>query len=99
MLASHLPWLLHLLLLTNVGAAPLEDTSARSAEAFHGASENLSATTVQHVASSGVAGGQALKHVQNPSREGVDSLSQGGHSLSMASSRVSDSTKVRAALG
>ena len=96
-LASHLPWLLHLLLLTNVGAAPEEDTSARSAEAFNEASENLSATTVQRVASSGMAGGQPLKGMQSQSPRGLESLSQGGHSLSMASSHVSDSTKVRAA--
>jgi hypothetical protein len=97
-LASHLPWLLHLLLLTDVGFAPVaEESSTRSAAAFHEASENMSATTVQHVASPGTEGVRDLNRTQSQSPRGLESLSQGSHSLSMASSYVSDSTKVRAA--
>lgn len=81
-LAAHLPWLLHLLLLTEAGAAPAsaEETSGRSAEVVHEASENLSATTVHLVASS------------QPSRLASDhqSRKQEDHSTSVASSHVSD---------
>ena len=62
-LASHLPWLLHLLLLTGVGSASMaaEASSARAAEASHEASENLSATTVQQSASPEAAGGTGAR--------------------------------------
>ena len=97
-LASHLPWLLHLLLLTGVGSASMaaEASSARTAEASHEDSENLSATTVQQSASPGT----AADHGARPQQGLLEPSLSGKHdsnSTSLASSHLSSGVQVSTA--
>ena len=96
-LASHLPWLLHLLLLTHVGCANAEESSARTTGARHEASENLSATTVQYFASPGSRWAGTAGQAQRSSPQAAESHSERheSHSISMASNHVSSAEKVR----
>lgn len=96
-LASHLPWLLHLLLLTHVGCANAEESSARTTGVHHEASENLSATTVQHFASPGSRWAGAAGEAQRSSPQAAESHSERheSHSISMASNHVNSAEKVR----
>lgn len=94
-LASHLPWLLHLLLLTGVGSASMaaEASSARAAEASHEASENLSATTVQQSASPEAAGGTGARPPQGLSGRSLSGKLD-SNSTSLASSQLSSRIQV-----
>ena len=94
-LASHLPWLLHLLLLTGVGSTSMsvEASSARTAEASHEASENLSATTVQQSASPGAAAGSGARLPQGLSGHSLCGKNDSNCS-SLASSQVSHRIQV-----
>ena len=94
-LASHLPWLLHLLLLTDVGCMPDEEVSDRSPGGRNEASENLSATTVQHIASSGSRDGAEQSQWGRPRSADSHSLKQEGLSISLASTHASDPDKVK----
>lgn len=95
-LTSHLPWLLHLLLLTEVGCAPDNDSSDRAVGANIEGSENLSATTVQHIASSGSRDSRAPDEGQWEAPRSADSHSVKHErlSISMASNATDDEEKV-----
>ena len=95
-LKSHLPWLLHLLLLTDVGCTTDEETSGRAAGANHEGSENLSATTVQHIASSENGDGGLARQGQweAPGSADSHSVKHEGHSISMASNHTNDADQV-----
>ena len=97
-LASHLPWLLHLLLLTGVGSASMaaEASSARTAEASNEASENLSATTVQQSGSPGAAAGPAARPPQGLSGRSL-SGKHDSNCTSLASSQLSNRVQVSCA--
>ena len=94
-LASHLPWLLHLLLLTGVGSASMsvEASSARTAEASHEASENLSATTAVPRSVSPGAAGIGARPPQGLSGRSP-SGKHGSNCTSLASSRLSNRIQV-----
>ena len=94
-LAGHLPWLLHLLLLTGVGSASLSvgASSARAAEASHEASENLSAATVQQSASPGSAAGDGVRLPQGLSGRSL-SGKHDSNCTSLASSQLSNRFQV-----
>ena len=97
-LASHLPWLLHLLLLTGVGSASMaaEASSARTAEASHEASENLSATTVQQSASPGAAADTGTRPPQGLSGRSL-SGKHDSNCTSLGSSQLSNRSQVGSA--
>ena len=93
-LASHLPWLLHLLLLTDVGRVPDEGMLNRSPRGNNEASENLSASTVQHFASSGSRDGAEQRQWERPRSADSHNLKHEGFSISMASTHTIDPDKV-----
>ena len=95
-LASHLPWLLHLLLLTDVGCMPDDKLSDRVAVVNNEGSENLSATTVQHIASSGSRDSRAPEEGQWEVPRSADSHSveHGRLSTSMASNATAEEDEV-----
>ncbi len=95
-LTSHLPWILHLLLLTDVGRTPDDSSSDRAVGVNNEGSENLSATTVQHIASSGSRGSGAPGEDQWEAPRSADSHSVKHErlSISMASNATGDDDKV-----
>lgn len=95
-LAGHLPWLLHLLLLTDVGCVPDDNLLDRVAGVNNEGSENVSAATVQHVASSGSRDSRAPEEGQWEVLRSVDSHSAEHERLStfMASNAMGEEDKV-----
>ncbi len=95
-LASHLPWLLHLLLLTEAGCAPQNNSSDRAVGVDKEGSENLSATTVQHIASSGSRDSRAPDNgrLELPRSADSHSVQHERLSISMASNAMGEDDKV-----
>ena len=96
-LASHLPWLLHLLLLTEAGCVPGAASSDKAAGVDNEGSENLSATTVQHVASSGSRDSRAPdeREWEVPRSADSHSVQHERLSISMASNTTGEDDKVK----